>query len=323
MNPQRSTTVQSGDVRIAVQEYGIDHPATLVLVHGYPDSSEVWRHMIAPLSRRFRVVTYDVRGCGQSTEPASRKDYSLEWLSRDFRAVIDAVSPDQPVHLLAHDWGGIQSWESVTEPDLQRRILSYTCISGPSLDHIGHWMRRDLVSLSPVGWVSLGGQFLHSWYVFLFHLPVIAPTLWKLALGRRWHRMLASTQGIETMPSATQLKDGVNGIQLYRANIRRVARPRDRHTRVPVQLIVPLDDDFVRPVMALESARPWVEKLWCREIDAGHWAPLSHGGLLASMALEFIDLVEGRRASPALEQARVGSGVLHAGQQVSGHVVAP
>lgn len=309
MNPQRTSIVHSGDVRLAVQEYGIEHSATLVLVHGYPDSSEVWRHLIAPLARRCRVVTYDVRGCGHSSVPGQRGDYTLEWLSKDFRAVIDAVSPDQPVHLLAHDWGGIQTWESVTDPDLQSRIRSYTCISGPCLDHIGQWVRRDFASLSPVAWARLGGQLLHSWYVFMFHLPVLAPTLWKVSLGKRWHRMLANTQGIETVPSATQTKDGVNGIQLYRSNIWRVAKPRERHTAVPVQLILPLGDDFVRPAMALESARPWVEQLWCREIDAGHWAPLSHGGLLASMALEFVDFVEGGKAVPALEQARVGSGL--------------
>lgn len=287
MKPQRTTMIASGDVQLAVAEYGIEQPDTLILVHGYPDSSAVWQQMIPHLSRHLRVVTYDVRGCGHSTAPTRRKDYGLQRLAQDFRAVIDAVSPQRPVHLLAHDWGAVQSWESVCDPALRQRISSFTCLSGPCLDHIGHWVRRQMRSRSPADWAALGGQFLDSWYVYLFNLPLIAPAIWKGALGRRWHQLLARTQGVNAAPTATQLRDGINGIELYRANIRRVLQPRERTTSVPVQLVIPLQDDFVSPAMAL-SASPWVEQLSCREIEAGHWAPLSHGELLAAMALEFI-----------------------------------
>lgn len=303
--PERNYKIRSGDVDIAVNEYALRHTVTLVLVHGYPDCSEVWERMIGPLSEHYHVVTYDVRGCGKSTVPAHRRDYSLEWLSQDFQAVIDAASPDHPVHVLAHDWGSIQSWESVTNPRLQKRIKSYTTISGPCLDHIGHWIRESLKSLSPAEWSAVGGQFLHSWYVWMFQLPWLAPAIWKWALGKRWHAMLFKSEGIRVSASATQLQDGVNGIELYRANIKRVARPQLRSTTVPVQQIIPVDDAFVTPDLVRKCAEPWVQQLWSREISATHWAPLSLPDLLARMVREFVDHIEGAAETPELQRARL------------------
>lgn len=288
MQAQRNLKIRSGDVELAVTEYGVGNAPTVLLVHGYPDSSEVWQQMVGPLSEEFHVVTYDVRGCGHSTAPRLKGDYSLQWLARDMAAVLDAVSPDEPVHLVAHDWGSIQSWEAVTDPQLQRRFRSFVTISGPSLDHVGHWIRSSLASGSAQRWKAVGGQFLHSWYIWMFQLPLIAPTLWKFVLGERWHDMLAEQQGIQAAPSATQLRDGVNGIELYRANIRRVALPQRRSTRVPVLQILPVRDDFVTPDLVRDCARPWVEQLSSVEIDAGHWAPLSHGPQLVQQIRDFV-----------------------------------
>ena len=109
--------VRSGDVELAVKVYGdakrpAKQPAkqpVIVLVHGYPDSNHVWNKVVGPLSARYRVVAYDVRGAGESTVPAHTAAYELEHLVADLAAVVDAVSPEQPIHLVAHDWGSIQS----------------------------------------------------------------------------------------------------------------------------------------------------------------------------------------------------------------------
>lgn len=304
MNPDRSLQVKSGDVRLAVNIYGAEQQSTLILVHGYPDSSEVWAQLLAPLSQQFRVVTYDVRGAGQSSVPARTADYALEKLAADFRAVLEAVSPDQPVHLVAHDWGSIQSWESVADPQLQTRIKSFTTISGPCFDHMGFWMREALKSLAPSELRAVGGQLISSWYIWMFQLPWLAPLLWKTLLGKNWHRMLARSQGVIAEPTATQEKDGVNGIELYRANVMRLVRPQRRATTVPVQQIIPLDDDFIAPELVRKCAQPWVEKLWSREVPATHWMPLSHPQLLAQMIAEFVTFIEGGPESAALRNAR-------------------
>ena len=56
--------VRSGDVELAVRRWGDPRRPTVVLVHGYPDSSEIWGPLAQLLSNEFHVVAYDVRGAG-------------------------------------------------------------------------------------------------------------------------------------------------------------------------------------------------------------------------------------------------------------------
>ncbi|WP_408640330.1 alpha/beta fold hydrolase, partial [Saccharomonospora halophila] len=95
------------------------------------------------LRGRFRVVTYDVRGAGESDAPREVAAYRLDTLAADLLAVLDGVAGDRPVHLLAHDWGSIQAWHAVTGPWLRGRVASFTSISGPDLDHAAHWFRAQ------------------------------------------------------------------------------------------------------------------------------------------------------------------------------------
>src|SRR5690625_3001129 len=102
--------VRSADgTNLAVYEQGTG-ATTVVCVHGYPDDHTVWDGVAAELARWYRVVTYDVRGAGSSDVPRTRDAYRLDRLEEDLTAVMDAVSPGEPVHLLAHDWGSIQAW---------------------------------------------------------------------------------------------------------------------------------------------------------------------------------------------------------------------
>ncbi|SER57759.1 NADP-dependent 3-hydroxy acid dehydrogenase YdfG [Lentzea albida] len=269
--------VRSGDVDLAVQVRGTSGP-TVVLVHGYPDTHEVWDRVATVLEKDFRVVTYDVRGAGESGVPSTEDDYRLERLAADLFAVIDAVSPDEPVHLVGHDWGSIQSWEAVTTPGA--RIATFTSISGPCLDHMGHWSRKGLS-------IAHLKQFFRSWYIAAFHLPVLAPLFWRLYLGPRWAGVLQRLEGVKVKPARTLTSDAVRGISLYRANIRQVMRsPRQRFAPMPVQVVQPTRDRYIR-TEPLDLER-WVPSLTRRRIAAGHWAPLSHPAALARMISEFV-----------------------------------
>ena len=137
----RARLVDGPDGPLAVQQWGSPGRSTIVFIHGYPDHSGIWARIAPLLADQWQVVAYDVRGAGASFVPARTADYQLPRLVADLRAVIDALSPDRPVHLVAHDWGSIQGWEAVTDPTLRGRIASYTSCSGPCLDHAGHWMR--------------------------------------------------------------------------------------------------------------------------------------------------------------------------------------
>jgi pimeloyl-ACP methyl ester carboxylesterase len=154
----RSRNVVSGDVSLAVHEWGDVGSPTIVCIHGYPDTSAVWTPIAERLATRYHVVTYDVRGAGESTRPRHRADYRLDRLMDDLRRVIDATCPDRPLHLVGHDWGSIQGWEAVTEPTLQPRLASYMSLFAPGLDHAALWLSERLGHRRPGGSASSGAR---------------------------------------------------------------------------------------------------------------------------------------------------------------------
>ncbi|GAA3158169.1 hypothetical protein GCM10020255_039910 [Rhodococcus baikonurensis] len=59
--------VTNGSVSLAVFEQGKADGETIVLVHGWPDTHELWNRIVPLLADDFRVVSYDSRGAGEST----------------------------------------------------------------------------------------------------------------------------------------------------------------------------------------------------------------------------------------------------------------
>ncbi|GAA5132372.1 SDR family oxidoreductase [Alloalcanivorax gelatiniphagus] len=298
---QHRTVIRDG-INLATRRRGDPGRPAVLCVHGYPDNGEVWDALADALGDRFQVITYDVRGAGASSAPAPVAAYRLAELRDDLFAVIDALSPDRPVHLVAHDWGSIQSWEPVTEPGAERRIASFTTLSGPCLDHVGQSLRRrgagDMMA-------SLR-QLAKSWYIGAFHLPALAPLAWKLGLADAWPGILRRTEGLEAAASPTQSQDGARGVALYRANMLPcLLHPRERRTTIPVQLIVATRDRYVAPGL-LDGLSDWTGPLWRREMNTGHWGPLlGHAAVTADYLGEFIDHIEGAPESARLARARV------------------
>lgn len=285
MTPTR--LVARGALSLAAYEWGRadDGRPTLVLVHGYPDSAQVWTAVAERLAERFHVVAYDVRGAGASGRPTRIRDYRMIELVADLAAVLDACAPGRRVHLVGHDWGSIQSWESVCTSPMSRRFLSYTSISGPCLDHVGHWLREH----AKPGYKGrqLLKQLARSWYIAMFQMPVLAPAVWRTMLGRRWPSLLARLEGVRAEPSPTQAEDGRLGVNLYRANVLpRLLRPQTRRAVAPVQLVIPMRDRFVSPEL-YEGLSRWVPTLRRRAIDAGHWLLLSHPDPVAQCIAEW------------------------------------
>ncbi|KIW69260.1 hypothetical protein PV04_05145 [Phialophora macrospora] len=63
----------------------------LLLTHGYSSTSAMWMGQIPALSRSFRLVTWDMRGHGQSDYPADLTEYSEAHTVEDMAAILDAV----------------------------------------------------------------------------------------------------------------------------------------------------------------------------------------------------------------------------------------
>ncbi|WP_308199279.1 SDR family NAD(P)-dependent oxidoreductase [Saccharothrix sp. S26] len=252
----------------------------VVLVHGFPDTSEVWEGVAERLGERFWVVRYDVRGAGGSQAPVGGEGYRLERLVGDLVAVVEAVGG--PVHLVGHDWGSLQGWAAVrARPEL---FLSFTSVSGPDLGHVGDWVSRN--RLRPL---KLAKVLWRSWYIAGFKVPVVPELVWRVPWVRKWLR--------------AGRRELVNGLELYRANVGRSRRP--EVVAVPVHQIELAKDPYVVREH-LEAAEPWVRELTRSRLNAGHWASRTHP---EQVARHIEDVVDGRWRRRLVVITGGGSGI--------------
>lgn len=77
-------------------------PTTVLMLHGWPDTHHLWDGTVAALRDGYRCVRFTLPGF-DATQP--RRDTSLAEMTALLLRICDAISPDQPVTLLIHDWG--------------------------------------------------------------------------------------------------------------------------------------------------------------------------------------------------------------------------
>lgn len=110
-------------LRIAYIDEGPRDAAPILLLHGEPSWSFLYRKIIAGLCGRHRVVAPDLIGFGRSDKPAEQSDYSYErhvaWMS-DWLQQLDL----RDITLFCQDWGGLIGLRLVAGfPDRFARVV--------------------------------------------------------------------------------------------------------------------------------------------------------------------------------------------------------
>ena len=298
--------VDAGDgIRIAVYEEGNPDGPPLVMAHGWPDSHALWDGVVAELSDRFRIIRYDNRGVGASTVPRPVREYTMARLADDFAAVVAELSPGVPVHVLAHDWGSVATWEYLSRPAATATVASFTSVSGPSTDHYGAFIFDGLTRpYRPLRFARAVGLAARMAYWFPFSVPVLAPAAMRAGLARRLQAK--DSPGAPKYRGENFDDDAANSMKIYRAiAFRAPTVRRDHYVSVPVQLICNDNDPVVRGYGFTDEAK-WTSRLWRRDLKAGHWAPFSHAPAIARAVVELVDHLEGAPAARALRRAEVG-----------------
>ena len=115
------------DCRVA----GLETDELVVLLHGFPETSIMWRPLQEDLaSRGFYCVAPNMRGYSQNACPKGKKEYSIDKLSKDVLDIAKSLGK-KTFHLIAHDWGAVIGWYlAATQPTV---LLSYTALSVPHL----------------------------------------------------------------------------------------------------------------------------------------------------------------------------------------------
>ena len=252
-----------------------DGPA-VVLLHGFPDSRQLWRD-VAPrlVAAGYRTVALDQRGYGHSDAPAGRARYRIGRLVQDVVDTLAALEPGEPVHLVGHDWGAVVAWcLAIRRPELVRSAVAI------SVGHPTEYARAGLEQKRK-GLYTIGWQF-----------PGIAER-WMQARDwarmRHWLRQHPDPQAcIDDLARPGRLTAGFNW---YRANLLPVlAQPWPACTVPMLGIWGGADHCLAEDQMARSGRR--VSGRWRYErIDrAGHWLPLEHPATIASLAADWFAL---------------------------------
>jgi len=95
----------------------------ILFVHGFPDFWYTWREQMIALSKHYKTVAIDLRGYNLSDSPKGVENYLYDELVGDLKAVIKSLG-EQPIYLVAHDWGAAISWRlAIQYPELIKKLV--------------------------------------------------------------------------------------------------------------------------------------------------------------------------------------------------------
>jgi len=139
MNGFTTTHVATAETRILVSRGGAG-PA-LLLLHGFPETHVMWRHVAPRLAENFTVVCADLRGYGASGCPASDADhapYSKRAMARDMVSVMERLG-FRRFSVAGHDRGARVAYRiALDDPDRVDRIC---VLDAMPLETV--WQRAD------------------------------------------------------------------------------------------------------------------------------------------------------------------------------------
>ncbi len=145
MYPFRTAGVPVQGGRMSYVDEGAGDAPPIVLVHGNPTWSFLYRGIIPKLAARYRVIAPDHIGFGLSDKSADPSWYTLERHIENFTALVESLELKK-VTLVLHDWGGpIGLGYTVSHPEnIARLVLMNTWASVPQTPNPPalHWGLR-------------------------------------------------------------------------------------------------------------------------------------------------------------------------------------
>ena len=188
----------------------------VLLIHGWPDSKEMWRYQIPFLIESgYRVIAPDLRGFGDAPKTEDVAAYGLGSLMGDVITILDNMGIDD-VNLVTHDWGAALGWTMARYAP--ERVNSFIPISIGAPGNPGF----DLME-----------QRRKNWYLFMFAqtgLPEyeLSTNDWSLFRAITFHPDEENI--IENLSDPDDLTAAMN---VYRANYSQLLAGAPGQTYVP------------------------------------------------------------------------------------------
>lgn len=102
---QQQVNIDGKAINIHIEKVGDSGPA-LLMVHGIPTNSRLWRHVQGHLQDRYQTYAMDMVGYGQSDMPLDEFKHTLSNQAEAIKGVIEGLGLKGNVTLVGHDHGG-------------------------------------------------------------------------------------------------------------------------------------------------------------------------------------------------------------------------
>jgi len=233
---------QIGSVNLHYAKAG-DGEKLVILLHGFPEFWYSWRHQIAALSDDYTVVAPDMRGYNLSDKPPNVEDYSIDKLVDDVIGLIRYFRREQAA-IVGHDWGASIAWATALKhPEYVSKLVAM------QVPPASVWRKNQTLK-----------QFLASWYMFFFQIPMLPEYLFKLNDYAALENALKTTTAQKGVFTAEDIAEYIKSwrepfaltamVNYYRANILKrffgKSKP-DAKIKVPTVFIYGEKDQAVLP----------------------------------------------------------------------------
>lgn len=283
MTPTRFRTAAAAGVEIFYREAGDPQASNVLLLHGFPTSSHMFRNLMPRLADRYRVIAPDLPGFGfTQAQPRGAYAYTFANLAKTIEAFTDAIGLERYA-IYVFDYGAPVGFRlALARPERVTALISQngnayeeglsegwtpiqTYWRDPSLEN--REALRALLTLETTRWQYEHGSPDPS---------AIAPEAWFL------DKALLDRPGNAEM-QLDLFGDYKTNVALYPA-----FRAYFREYRPPTLAVWGRNDPFFLPsgAEAFRRDNPGAE---VRFVDGGHFPLETHGEEIAAILLDFLD----------------------------------
>lgn len=150
------------DTKHLRMHYQLDGPpaaAILVLSNSLGTNVSLWEPQLPAFTKDFRVLRYDSRGHGQTSETPG--EYSIELLARDVLQLLDALKIDR-VHFCGLSIGGTTGmWLAANTPGRLHKLV--LCNTAPKIGNADGWNAR-IKTVREGGTKSVSESVIERWF---------------------------------------------------------------------------------------------------------------------------------------------------------------
>ncbi|MFX1349022.1 MAG: alpha/beta fold hydrolase [Promethearchaeota archaeon] len=106
-------------INISYEVRGTGFP--IIFIHGFGSKKEIWKSQIIDFSKKFKTITFDIRGTGESDRP--NYPYSMQIFVDDIVGLMDFLQINK-IHLVGRSFGGmIAQHFALSYPELLDKLI--------------------------------------------------------------------------------------------------------------------------------------------------------------------------------------------------------